>query len=108
MYDLFEIPGQSYMQQYVKERIAKGYLLRVIRSKPKEVSETWPTSATERRELRYAPNDMVFENTTYIYDDKVTLISTSKENFGMIIESREYAQTMRNLFEALWITSEPD
>jgi hypothetical protein len=50
---------------------------------------------------------MVFEITTYIYDDKVGLISTEKENFGMIIESKEFSQNMRHLFEALWQVSAP-
>ncbi|GEM_PF-3348417 len=40
--------------------------------------------------------------TTYLYDSKVGLISTQKENFGMIIESKEFYQTMNNLFESLW------
>jgi len=107
MYDLFRIPGKKFMDVYVKRRVELGYNLQVIRSRPKEVAETWPTSAEEHRELRYAPEPMVFEMTTYIYDNKVGIISTAKENFGMIIESREYSQTMGYLFEALWQVSRP-
>ena len=107
MKDLYDVPGRKFMQEYVKQRIASGYGLKVIRSNPKEIEEMWPTSKEEARELRYAPAEMVFGTTIYIYDNKVGMISTVKENFGMIIESDEYATTMSNLFRALWQISVP-
>lgn len=107
MTDLYVIPGKDFMDSYVKYRIQMGYSLRVIRSKPKELAkEVWQTSTQENRQLRYAPQDMVFSMTTYLYDNKVALISTDKENFGLIIESGEYVKNMKNLFEALWQISE--
>ncbi|MDO8490100.1 MAG: helix-turn-helix domain-containing protein [bacterium] len=106
MQDLYEIPGKSYMDDYVARRVAAGYSLNVIRSKPKDIEEVWKTAASERRELRYAPSDMLFSMTTYLFDHKVGLISTQKEKYGLIIESRDYSALMRNLFEALWTVSE--
>lgn len=103
--DLFEVPGRLYMDDYVKRRIEAGVRLKVIRSKPKEVGETWPTDTKALRELRYAPDNMVFSMTMFIYDNKVSLISSKKENFGMIIESKELAWNMNHLFEALWQVS---
>jgi sugar-specific transcriptional regulator TrmB len=107
MHDLFKMPGKQFMDDYVARRVKLGYFLQVIRSKIKDVPETWPTNPGELRQLRYAPAPMVFEMTTYIYDNKVGLISTARENFGMIIESPEYSQTMGYLFEALWQVSGP-
>jgi sugar-specific transcriptional regulator TrmB len=107
MEDLFNVPGKEYMDDYVKRRIAAGYELRVIRSKPHEVSPAWPSTPAEKRDLRYPPANMVFDMTTYIYDDKVGLISTEKENFGLIIQSEEFSNNMRHLFEALWSVSIP-
>ncbi len=108
MEDLFKTPGKEYMDDYVARRVAAGYTLRVIRSKPKEVGHAWQSAPGEKRELRYPPASMVFDMTTYIYDDKVGLISTEKENFGLIIESVEYSNNMRHLFEALWQISTAD
>ncbi len=102
MADLYKVPGRRYMNDYVRRRIAKGFKLRVVRSEQKEVEETWPTSVEEQRELRYAPADMLFPMTVYIYDNTVGIIGTEKENFGMIIESSDFAQTQRNLFEVIW------
>lgn len=95
------------MDDYVKRRVEKGYILNVIRSKPKEVAPDWPSGPAENRDLRYPPENMVFDMTTYIYDNKVGLISTEKENFGLIIESEEFSKTMKYLFEALWQISIP-
>lgn len=105
--DLFKVPGRTYTENYVKRRIEAGINLQVIRSKLKDVPEYWPGSTEDRRSLRYAPNSMVFSMTTYLYDNKVVLISSKKENFGMIIESEEYHQTMSHMFDALWQVSTP-
>lgn len=107
--DLFKVPGRQFMERYVADRIKADINLRVLRSRPREaLREYWPTSRRELRELRYTPTPMVFAMTIYIYDDKVSLISSSKENFGMIIESDEFAKSMGHLFEALWQISKPD
>lgn len=108
MVDLFKMPGREFMKNYVENRIKSGIGLRVIRSRPKEAAEDWPTDTAAKRELRYAPADMIFSMTMYIYDDKVGLISSQKENFGMLIESEELRDNMQNLFEALWQISAPD
>ncbi len=105
--DLFETVGMRWMENYTKRRIQTGLQLRVIRSKQKEVGERWPTSPRQRRELRYTPAGMVFSMTMYVYGNKVALLSTRQENFGMIIESNEFATHQRQLFEALWQISKP-
>lgn len=107
MADLKDAPGHQ--EEYIAERVRRGIHLRVIRSRSKEVGNgLWPTRVAELRELRYAPSGIVFSMTTWIYDDKVSLISSSRENFGMIIESAEFSETMMNLFSVLWTTSTPD
>lgn len=105
--DMFSIPGKEWMLDYVDRRVRSGVTLRVIRSKPQEVKEYWPTSKAALRELRYTPAGMVFAMTTYVYDNKVAFISSKKENFGLIVESEEVSQTYKNLFEALWQVSVP-
>ena len=46
--------------------------------------------------------------TTWIYDDKVSMISSSREHLGMIIESAEFAQDDDEPFTVLWAASTPD
>lgn len=102
MEDLYEIPGKEYMDDYIHRRVKADIRLHVIRSRTKEVEETWSTSAYEMRELHYAPVGMVFPMTMYFYDKKVGIIGTKKENFGMIIESQDFFENMKNMFDVLW------
>ena len=96
MQDLYDIPGKIYMDDYVERRVEKGIKLRVIRSEMKDVEEAWPASTKEKRELHYAPKDMIFPMTMYLYDNKVGIISTKNENFGMIIESKDFYETQKH------------
>ena len=57
--------------------------------------------------LRYAPPGFAFTMTTYIYDDKVALISSRRENFAMTIESEEFASMQTHFFEVLWAAASP-
>jgi len=109
--NLYKLMGHEFMDAYVPRRIAAGIHLRVIRSHSTDVigtkGELWPTQQEELRELRYTPPSMHFALTTYIYDDKVCLVGTENEPFGMIIESHELYRTQEQLFELLWQTSTP-
>ena len=40
--------------------------------------------------------------TTIIYDAKVAFVSSKREAFGFIVESREFASIERMKFAALW------
>lgn len=108
MVDLLDVPGRDEMEDYIVRRIASGIFLKVLRSREKEVGNIWPTRAADLRELRYTPPGLVFTMTTYVYDQKVSVISSRRENFGMIIESQEFAKMQENLFMVLWQVSEPD
>ncbi len=102
MEDLYKIPGKDFMERYVKQRVEAGIKLNVVRSEMKDVEEVWPASKEENRELHYAPHGFIFPMTMYLYDYKVGIIGTQKETFGMIIESADFFQTQKNLFEILW------
>jgi HTH-type transcriptional regulator, sugar sensing transcriptional regulator len=102
MRDLFEVPGREWMDDFVRRRIEAGVFLRVIRSSVKDIPNVWPQSAADLREVRFASPDFVFTMTSYICDNKVTIISSRRENFAMTIESEEFAMMQRNLFEVLW------
>lgn len=109
MTDLFQVPGRREMDEYVAARIAAGVRLRVVRSLEKDVGpDVWRTRAEDLRELRYAPEGAVFTMTTWVYDDKVSIIASRRENFGMIVESSEFAEMQKHLFAALWLASTPD
>ena len=107
MSELAEVPGKDAMAQYIAERVKRGIKLRVLRSAGRETEDIWPSSEQEQRELRYAPPSVDLGMTMYVHDDKVTYLSSKRENYGLVIESHELAALNRALFEGLWITSRP-
>lgn len=54
------------------------------------------------REIRMAPTDINFSMGYWIYENKVAFISSKKECFGFIIESREFSEMMASQHEAIW------
>jgi len=103
MQDLYEVPGKKFIDTVIERRVNAGTHLNVIRSEEKEVEKYWGSSKKELRHLHYAPEHMLFPMTVYMYaESKVGIIGTQKENFGMIIESKDYYATMKNLFDVMW------
>ena len=105
--EMVTTPGLKEMEIYIKQRIAAGIRLNVLRSPAEEVGTLWPSTEVELREVRYAKVDGTFAMTMYIYDEKVAVISSRRENFGMIIESLEFSRLQESLFNVLWAVSEP-
>jgi HTH-type transcriptional regulator, sugar sensing transcriptional regulator len=105
--DVFRVPGQRAMEQYVARRIAAGIQLQVVRSRQQESGRRWLSRREELRELRWAPPGAAFTMTTWTYDDKVSFLSSRRESFGMIIQSEEFSELMTTLFTVLWGASTP-
>ncbi len=110
--NLYELAGHEFMDAYVPRRIKAGIQLNVVRSHETDVhgerGELWPSSKQELRELRYTPANLHFAMTMYFYDNKVAIVGTKQEPFGMIIESKEFFRTQKQLFELLWAVSGVD
>ena len=54
------------------------------------------------REIRIAPKKINFSMGYWIYENKVAFISSKKECFGFIIESKEFTEMMSSQHEAIW------
>lgn len=102
MKDLFRVPGEDALDDYVAGRRERGLHLHVVRSAERDRADGWPSSADDFREVRYAPRGHVFTMTTIIGEESVAVISSRREQFAMMIDSAEYATTQRLLFDVLW------
>ncbi len=102
MKDIFDTLGEAYIDECIKRRVSAGIHLFVIRSESKEVKPTWKNTPQELRTLRYAPQNFIFPLTMFIYNNKVSLLSSKRENFGLIIGSKEFMETQKALFDVLW------
>jgi HTH-type transcriptional regulator, sugar sensing transcriptional regulator len=105
MRDLMAVPGATAMREYIDGRRERQLWLNVIRSPENDYASGWPTSEVDLRRTRYAPAGYLFTMTSIIGQDAVAMISSTRENFALIIESAEYAEMQGNLFEVLWAAS---
>ena len=103
--DVIDVVGKEYIDEWLKQRIEKKITAKSIRMKSTEVMEDI-YQRNIMRELKIAPESIHISETIFIYDNKVAIISTPKENFGFIIENVEFSNTIRGLFSALWMVSE--
>ena len=105
MQDMLDKLGENYMNSYISKRIAAHIALRVIRIESHEIKSIWQALKEELRQVRLAPKNFIFPLTMLVYDNKTAIMSTRRENFGLIIESHEFMQTQKALFEVLWQVS---
>lgn len=108
MEELLQTPGEAEMNRYIEQRIQRGIWLNVIRSEQKDTHPVWPSHPDFLRTLRYCPPNMVLSMTTFIYDQRVCLISSKKEDYALVIDSVEFATMQGTLFDAIWELSRPD
>lgn len=103
--DLIDAFGKDYCDKLWARRIGAGIHIRVIRDLKRDVGSLWTETTAALRQIRYAPDSFDLPMTMYLYDNKVVVFSTKHENFGMMIESKEFCETQKALFEILWSAS---
>lgn len=86
----------------------RKYSDRVMNDEPQNrellTSEAW----TRQREVRYAPKNMEWTMSYWIYGDKCLFSSGIGEKFAFIIHSQEFADLMKVLWQKVWNESELD
>ncbi len=99
----------NYDEEYVSERVKTGIRLRGIAPDDAAGRKVHGEDEEKLREIRLVPAaDFDFRNEINIYDHKVAICSFDsglkgdKDMFGVIIESKEVAETQRQIFEMAW------
>lgn len=98
-----------YDEEYVEERVKRGIRLRGIAPDDNAGRSVHGADHDHLREIRLVPaSEFDFTNEINIYDHKVAICSFDsglhgdKDMFGVIIESKEVAETQRQIFEMAW------
>ena len=108
---MLDILSENFFESLNKERIQRKIYTKAI----------WPDNQTVDikkhpylgsgigflREIRIAPKDINFSMGYWVYGRKTAFISSKKEAFGFIIESRELAETLSSQFDVIWKFSKP-
>jgi len=105
---IVEFLGRRFINRHIEERVRRRIRVRSLRSRPtgSKISEKeWYLKKETKellREVRYLIEEISFEPVIFIYDNTVTIISSKKESYALIIESRELSQAMKILFDIAW------
>ena len=111
MMEMLEILGADYLKDLNRKRIRNNIFVRSI----------WPSGngahfkeipflgvgSGHLRESRYAPKGFVWDMSYWLYGDKVAFISSSKERFALLVQSKDFASLIRANFEIVWKASTP-
>lgn len=104
MRDEVNLLGKQFLNNWIKKRKEKGIKVNAIRIKSKEMPiQGWQGGQEYLRDLRFFPRDNKenFVNIN-IYDNKVSITSSFKESYGLIIESQELAQSLKFIWQIVW------
>jgi len=91
-----------YLQYWFNERNKRGIKSKSIWSSP----DTSPVSYSDFRDVRLVPPNLTLFTAQVIYDNKVTVFSSPQTKFAFVIESDEYAKTMKSVFQQLWLRAQ--
>lgn len=95
----------NYDEEYVAARVKRGIRLRGIAPDDEMGRRVHGEDKERLREIRLVPaKDFDFTNEINVYDHKVAICSfgSPKDMFAVIIESKEVAETQRQIFEMAW------
>ena len=111
--EIVDAVGADFLNYYVDKRVRRHINLRCLKDPSGEVSEpiegTYTTNTNPEllRESRPGPSTIDIAGNCVVFDDTVALMSTKRENFGVILHSHEFATMFKQLFETIWSQAEP-
>ena len=95
--------GEVWLKQYVKRRVMAGIHTRGVFAPTNAVNDPlFDSGGKHKRDVRLGPHYLKAPVYTGIYLNKVYFISSLQESYGVLIESRDLAETMRGWHQALW------
>ncbi len=111
MSEMMKVLGKEYLEELNIRRIEKNISIRGIWPNDKKLKlKDYPFLGVGRehlRELRIAPANMTWNMGYWMFKDKVGFLSSEKEMFGFIIQSKDFTELLKTQFEAMWQISTP-
>lgn len=98
-----DLLGAAYMEDFIEKRYRHYLRIRALTPKSKEAMILKQKDGEELRITQFLPAAIAINNCTFVYANKVAIISLNKKMpFGMLIEDEDIHHTMEVLFESLW------
>jgi sugar-specific transcriptional regulator TrmB len=106
---ILDAVSPEYFRYQTTERMKRGIYVRAIWPENQAVDiKKFPFmggGGKFLRETRLAPKEIAFRMGYWIYANKVAFISSSKEAFGFIVESKEFVEMLSSQYELVWKAS---
>lgn len=103
---VIEVLGEDFFREYNIERVKRNIYLEVVWPQKQVVDMRkhpyMGAGGDFLREIRIAPDKIDFSMGYWIYENKVACISSPKDNFGFILESKEFADMVASQFKVIW------
>ena len=95
---------------FIRCRIAKNINLRLIATDSPEARNIQNADKDNKRVTHIVKGNAPFENETYIYGDKIAMLSFNEKTgiIGFIVRSKEFANAQRWMFEQIWYQVKED
>lgn len=107
--DVIKLLTPQFVEEFHIERVKRNITLKTIWPRTQIPSlKQYPflkIGVQDKREVRLAPEGVDFTLGYALYENKVRFISSSRESFGFLITSNEFAQMMRGQFDIIWANS---
>jgi sugar-specific transcriptional regulator TrmB len=111
MSEMMKVLGSEYLKELNEKRVKRNIFVRAIWPADKVLNtEEYPylkAGEDTLRELRLAPVGMTWNMGYWLYEDKVAFLSSEKEGFGFVVQSKDFANLMKLQFEEIWKISTP-
>jgi len=108
--NIIEILGKVYIEKWLKRRIKAGIQTHglLTQNAPRGSKFYLKTDKNFLREVRWLSTQTIFDGILWLYDNKVMYIASAKDSFGFIIESDNFTQFMKVIFQSMWETAKKD
>lgn len=108
MKDMIETLGEPFLKQHGGERTKHKVMLYSIRKESDRqiMKEQYDWLKSDRlallREVRYAPKNIDWSMSFWVYGDQTVFAGSGSEHFAFIVHSREFASLMTLLWKQTW------
>lgn len=104
--EMLAVLGEEVLTRFNKRRLQEKIRIHALWSHGSKQKDDHIWSGKDQlTERRHAPKDISFRMGYTIYGDKVSFISSSREVFGFIVQSKDFAELMCGQFKLVWSMS---
>ena len=100
--DMLSVFNNSF-PRFIEERINHKINVKLLTNHSLSALELAKKDKTEFRQTKFVPKEFSFHTATFIYGDKIAIISVNKKPIiGIVIEDSNIVYTQKMLFEIIW------